>query len=84
MLDSLVKHIHSYWLRLLNIQQCGELAFVLVVCNPEHKLPYKNVPVSLLYKVILSVCMYVRGLFAPTGRSFQDTDIWLILFDPKY
>ena len=28
--------------------------------------------------------MYVRGLFAPTGHSFQDTDIWLILFDPKY
>ena len=28
--------------------------------------------------------LYVRGLFAPTGHSFQDTDIWLILFDPKY
>ena len=28
--------------------------------------------------------MYVRGLFAPTGNSFQDIDIWLILFDPKY
>ena len=39
---------------------------------------------SLLYKAILSVCMYVRGLFAPTGHSFQDTDIWIILFDPKY
>ena len=39
---------------------------------------------SLLYKAILSVCMYVRELFAPTGHSFQDTDIWIILFDPKY
>ena len=27
--------------------------------------------------------MYVRGLFAPSGHSFQDTDIWLFLFDPK-
>ena len=35
---------------------------------------------SLLYKAILPV----RGLFAATGHSFQDTDIWLILFDPKY
>ena len=39
---------------------------------------------SLLYKAILSVCMYVCGLFAPTGHSFQDTDIWIILFDPNY
>ena len=39
-----------------------------------------NKSVSLLYKAIISV----RGLFAPTGHSFQDTDIWIILFDPKY
>ena len=38
---------------------------------------------SLLYKAILSVCMYVRGLFAPTAHRFQDTAIWLILVDPK-
>ena len=42
-----------------------------------------HVASSLLYKAILSVCMYVRGMFAPTGHSFQDTDIWLILVDPK-
>ena len=45
---------------------------------------YQGFTVSLLYKVILSVCLSVRGLFAPTGHSFQDTDIWLILFHPKY
>ena len=34
---------------------------------------------SLLNKAILSV----RGLFAATGHSFQDTAFWLDLFDPK-
>ena len=49
-----------------------------------YRIPIILLTVSLLYKAILSVCMYVRGLFAPTGHSFQDMDIWLILFDPKY
>ena len=25
----------------------------------------------------------VRGLFAPTGHSFQNTDIWFSSYDPK-
>ena len=26
----------------------------------------------------------VRGLFAPTGHSFQGTDIWFSSFDPNF
>ena len=37
---------------------------------------------SYLY-YIKQYFLYVRGLFAPTGHSFQDTDIGLILFDPE-
>ena len=45
-----------------------------------YKIHYLLVEVFLLFKETLSV----RGLFAPTCHSFQDTDIWIILFDPKY
>ena len=46
------------------------------------KVHYIEFQYNLYY--IKQYFLYVRGLFAPTGHSFQDTDIWLILFDPKY
>ena len=49
-----------------------------------YRIPIILLTVSLLYKAILSVCMYVRGLFAPTGHIFQDTDIWFYSYDPKF
>ena len=58
---------------------CKITMYISLYIN-EKELVYLS---SLLYKAILSVCMYVRGLFVPTGHSFQDTDIWIILFDPK-
>ena len=58
--------------------------FILIMFLPSYYyylyiLKWAGYNVSLLYKAILCV----RGLFAPTGHSFQDTDIWLVLLDPN-
>ena len=49
------------------------------------KTDLKHINLMLLVgKLCISKYKYVRGLFTPTGHSFQDTDIWIILFYPKY